>query len=609
MNIRKRRLWVAAVGGILGAVLTASAAEILPLEAVKPGMKGKGLSVFNGSQIEEFNVEILGILANNSPKRNAILARLSGRNLEQTGILQGMSGSPVYIDGKLIGAVAFGFAYSKEPIAGITPIGEMLAIAGSTPVAPAPAGAPRIPFSSSVGLRQIVEAHRDFFSSAPALEADGRMGSALPVPLFFSGFSSRFLDELRPIFSGWGFHPLAASSADSLQQRTGLSLDTDLTLREGDPLAIQLVSGDLDVSAVGTVTHVDGTRVFAFGHPLYNLGPVEYGMARAKILTVIPALDTSFKVGSIGNLIGTVIQDRTSGAYGEIGRSPKMVPLNLTLTPETGPARDFHLKLAADKLLTPLLTNMAIAALLDSDGRALGDLTLELRGDVTLDTTPVQTVHIEDLFTGNLGSSSTGLANLVTAVVYYLTNNEFRAVGIQRIDLDVRLAEKPKAGLLERVWLDKYEAAPGETVRIKLFMKTYRGESLVEEIPFSAPNLPSGSEFQLVIGDTNSMQQVELGQYRSGGLVPRSFDQLVRLLNSVRKNNRIYFKLIGPRPGLFLRGEEMPNLPPAMKSVFASPRAAGSSPVEISVSTLGEYQMPVPFAFQGLSVIPLKIRK
>ncbi len=475
--MRKRVLRLFAAAALLGTSLGAFAAEILPLEAIKPGMKGKGLSVFAGSKIEEFDVEIIGILTNNSPKRNAILARLSGRNLENTGILQGMSGSPVYIDGKLIGAVAFGFAYAKEPIAGITPIGEMLAIAAEAPKGAAPAAGPRLPFSSSLSFRRIVEAHRDYFSPAQPLESAGGLGTTLPVPLFFSGFPARILDEVRPVFAGLGFRPLAASSADSPRQRTGITLETDLTLREGEPLAIQLVSGDLDLSAIGTVTHVDGARVFAFGHPLYNLGPVEYGMARAEILTVLPALDTSFKIGAVGNLIGTIIQDRTAGAYGEIGRHPKLVPLNLTLTPETGPAREFRLKLASDKLLTPLLTNMSIAALLDSEGRSLGDLTLELRGDVTLDTTPVQSVHIEDLFTGNLGSASSALSNLVTAVVYYLTNNEFRSVGIQRIDLNVRLSEQPKAALLERVWLDRYEVAPGETVRIKLFLKTYRGES------------------------------------------------------------------------------------------------------------------------------------
>ena len=606
--MNKRVLQAVAALVVLGAAsFSWGAAEILPLEGVKAGMKGKGRSVFSGNKIEEFDVEILGVLANNSPKRNAIIARLSGLNLEQTGVLQGMSGSPVYIDGKLIGAVAFSFSYAKEPIAGITPIAEMLAIAGekSPPASPQPA---RIPFSSSVSRGDLMASYRDNFSAQPALESEGRTGAALATPLYFSGFSPRLLDEVKPFFAGLGFLPLAASAGAS-GQRSGISLQTDLTVREGDPLAIQLVSGDLDVSAIGTATHVDGARVFAFGHPLYNLGPVEYGMAKADIITVVPAYSTSFKIGSVGDTIGTIIQDRTAGALGEIGRVPKLVPLRLSLTPENGSAREYRLRIAADKILTPLLVNMVVSTILGDAERSVGDLALEVRGDVYADTVPAQAVHIEDLFSGNFDDAVSGVSSLVTSVVYYLTNNEFKNVGIQQINLEVFASERPKTASLERVWLDRYEVGPGETVGLKLYLKSYRGETKIEEIPFLAPGLPAGSEFNLVVADTKSMQQVELGQYRTGGITPRSLEQLVRLLNNVRKNNRIYFKLIGPRPGLFLRGEEMPNLPPSMKSLFASPRAGSAVPVEISVSTLAEYQMPVPFAFEGMAVIPLKIRK
>ncbi|HNT32692.1 MAG: SpoIVB peptidase S55 domain-containing protein [Acidobacteriota bacterium] len=595
-----------ALAVILGAGLARSATEILPLEDVKTGMKGKGRTVFAGNKVEEFDVEILGVLANTGPKRNAIIARLSGRNLEQTGVLQGMSGSPVYIDGKIIGAVAFSFSFAKEPIAGITPIGEMLAIAGDSSGKPGP-GTARLPFSERVSLRDLFEAHRDYFSPPAPFEADGRTSAALPVPLLFSGFSPRLLDEIRPYFAGLGFS-VRAASAPGAGQRTGIALNTDLNVKEGDPLAVQLISGDLDVSAIGTATYIDGARVYAFGHPLYNLGPVEYGMAKADIITVVPAYNSSFKLGSVGSLIGAVVQDRTSGAYGEIGRVPKTVPLNITLTRQSGPAREYRLRLASDKLLTPLLANMAVASLIGAEDRAVGDLSLELSGDVYLDTSPGQAVHIEDLFTGNLGRATTDLSGLVTAVVYFLTNNEFKDVGIHRIDLNIRTSERPKSAVLERVWLDRYEAAPGETLRLKLFIKSYRGESRVEEIPFLAPNLPPGSEFNLIVADTRSLRQVELGQYRTSGIVPRSLEQLVRLLNNLRKNNRVYFKIVAARPGLFLRGEEMPNLTPAMKSLFASPRAAATAPVEISVSTLREYQMPVPFVFEGLAVIPLKIR-
>jgi hypothetical protein len=591
----------------LAAGTAAAAAEILPLDQVKAGQRGKGRTVFLDNKIEEFDVEILGILVNNAAKRNVILARLRGQNLESTGVIQGMSGSPVYIEGKIVGAVAFSFAYAKEALAGITPIGEMLAIIGEKSRLPAPAPA-KLPFASRVGLEDLFAAYRDVWPSPPAFVAAGGVGSPLQVPLLFAGFSPRVLDRARPFFGGLGFRPMAAGGGED-GQRTDPPLVPDLTVREGEALALQLVSGDLDVSAVGTATYVDGSRVLAFGHPLYNLGPVDYGMARAKVLTVVPTLDNSFKVAVAGGLIGAFTQDRTAGALGEIGRMPKLVPVNLTLAGETGGTREFRLKVVGDKLLTPLLTNMAVASILGSEDRALGDLTLTLQGDIYLDTTPGQSVRVEDMFTGNLGSAATDLSGLVTAVLYFLTNNEFKEVGIHRVDLTVRPAEQPRLGTLERIWLDKYEVSPGESVLMKIYVRSYRGEVTVEEVPFQAPHLPPGSDFQLVVADTASLQQVELGQYRTGGIMPRSLEQMVRLLNNLRKNNRIYFKLVGPRPGLFLRGEEMPNLPPAMKSIFASPRAAASAPTEISVSTLSEYQMPVPYVFKGLAVIPIKIRK
>lgn len=595
------------VGICLGFFLAAglSAAEILPVDQVKAGQKGKGRTVLAETRIEEFDVEILGVLANTTARRNVIIARLKGLNLEHTGVIQGMSGSPVYIDGKLIGAVAFSFPYSKEPIAGITPIDEMLAIADKVRV-PSPSPA-KLPFQGRLSLEDLYGAHADRFDSAVTFVADGAgRGAPLAVPLVFGGFSSRLIRKAEPIFSAMGFRAVAGPGGG---QTIPKSPAADFTVREGDPLALQLVSGDLDVSAVGTATHVDGKNVYAFGHPLYNLGSVDYGMAKASVITVVPALDSSFKMASTGSVIGAFVQDRTAGALGEIGRVPKSVPLNLTMVEASGARREFKLRIVGDRLLTPLLANMSIAQIISAEERSLGDMTLELSGDVYLDTTPAQSIHLEDIFTGNLGSSATEASGLVTAVTYFLTNNEFQEVGIHRIDLTVRVAEEPRIAALERVWLDKYEVSPGETVLVKIFTRTFRGRSTVEEIPFQAPHLPAGSEFQLVVADTASLQQVEAGQYRSQGIVPRSFAQLVRLLNNLRKNNRIYFKLIGPRPGLFLRGEEMPNLPPGMKSLFASSRAASSLPTEISVSTLAEYQMPVPNAFRGMAVIPLRIRK
>jgi hypothetical protein len=597
---RTAALWVWLLG--LAAAAAAST-EIMPLDQVKPGMKGKGRTVFAGSAVEEFEVEILGILRNTNPKRDIIIARLSGHPaLAGGGIISGMSGSPVLIDGKIIGAVAYGFAFSKEPIAGITPIGEMLAIPGPAAEPPPPAKAPELPLAA----RMTAE---DLLSGAGAGLGPAAAGAAgwtpLKVPLILSGFGPAQAERFRSQWEPRGFLPQIGGG-----QAPEKLLPADMTLREGEAVALQLVTGDLDVSAVGTVTYVDGGTVLAFGHPLYNLGSAAYGMAKAKVITVVPALDTPTKMAAAGGLVGSFIQDRTAGARGLLGRPPKLVPVNINLLGDGAGApalREYKLNIIADKLLTPLLLNMCLASLLGAEQRALGDLTLDLQGDIFLQDG--KSVHLEEMASAAMGAAVTDISGLVTAVTYYLTNNEWADVGIHRIDLNIRAAEGLRTARLERVWLDKYEAAPGETILIRVFYRGYRGETRVEEIPFQTPRLPAGSEFRLIVGDAAAMAQADAGQYRAQGLTPRSLPQLLRLLGALRKSHRIYFKILTGKPGLFLRGEEMPNLPPGMKAMFTSPRSAASAPTEMSLSTLTEYQIPVPFVFSGSASVPVRIRK
>lgn len=587
-----------------GSAVTLAATTIFPLDQIKAGLKGKGKTVFVGTASEEFDVEILGILSNPNPKRSIIIARLSGHKaLEGGGVIAGMSGSPVYIDGKIVGAVAYGFPFSKEPIAGITPIEEMLAIV-TEPAKPPSSSAPSIPFTQKMTIDDLLSLRGPRLGAVPAASFNGSTISPLKVPLVLGGFSSSAADHVRSALGPLGFLPLLAGGKATVQDKT---LQADLSVREGDALALQLVTGDLDVSAVGTATYVDGDKVLAFGHPLYNLGGVSYGMARAKVITVLSVLDNPSKMATSGGLIGTFIQDRTAGALGIIGRPPKFVPVNVNLIGEGTTLREFKLQIVSDKLLTPLLINMAVSSLLSGEERSVGDLTLELQADLYLDNGT--SIHLENLYSANLGSAVSDLSGLVTAVVYFLTNNEFGDVGLHRVDLNVRAIEGIRQARLERVWLDKYEAAPGETLTIRVYYRSYRGETQVEEVPFSTPRLPAGSEFQIVVGDAASMAQVESGQYRARGVTPRSLAQVIRLLGNLRKNNRIYFKVLTSKPGLFLHGEELPNLPPGLKSMFTSPRAAASSPTELSTSTLTEYQMPVPYVFSGLAIIPVKIRK
>ncbi|MGB3863667.1 MAG: hypothetical protein WA915_16425, partial [Candidatus Aminicenantaceae bacterium] len=303
--------------------------------------------------------------------------------------------------------------------------------------------------------------------------------------------------------------------------------------------------------------------------------------------------------------VGKFSQDRVPGLYGELGQVPDLIPLNITLRTNKGEKR-YTVNLTEDKILTPALVNLVVSSLILSEERAIGDLSLEFSGDVYLDNG--MSVHLEDLFSGNFDMASTNLSSLVAAVVYFLMSNEFQDLSIHRIDLSITPTEDVKYAQLEKVWLDKYDASPGEIIRIKVYTRSFRGESAMWEGGIPAPNLPKGSEFYLVIADAASLQQLEATQYKRQAFTPRNIEHVIRMLNNLRKNNRIYFKILASKPGLFLRGEEMPNLPPSMKSMFASPRAASSAPTELDKSTLGQLQQPVPFVFRGATLIPIKIK-
>ena len=576
---------------------------ILPLDQVKAGMKGKGRSVFQGNRIEEFDVEIIGVLKNVQPKKSIILARLKGGILDEAGVISGMSGSPVYVDGKLIGAVAYSYGtFVKEPIAGITPIGEMMAI--SEKRKKGPVFSPQVPVKKHLTLDELFMLNKDFFLSKAVFHSEGRALKPLSIPLVFSGFSSYAFEQSRSFFSNLGFNPVMSAFS-------GQSLETisppDLTLREGGPVAIQLVSGDLDMSAVGTVTYIDGSKVLAFGHPLYNLGAVDYAMTKAKVITVVPSLMSSFKLAVPDSLVGKFTQDRSSGLLGELGKIPRLVPVNIRIMDSDGELKEYKIKVVNDKILTPVLLNVAIGGIVTTEERAIGDLSLGLLGNIYLENG--MNIRLEDLFSGQFDNSVVSLSSLLAGVVYFLTNNEFEELGIHRIDLNIQAFEEVKFSFLEKVWLSKYEASPGERIDVKIDYRTFRGESQREEGSIQVPNLPPGSEFQIIVADAASMAKIEMSQYRTATFVPRNLSQLVRMLSNLRKNNRIYIKIIASKPGIFLRGEEMSNLPPSMRSMFASPRAAASSPTELTRSTLMEYQLPIPYVFRGEAVIPVKIKK
>ncbi|HAR36734.1 MAG TPA: hypothetical protein DCR87_07530, partial [Acidobacteria bacterium] len=508
-----------------------AASRIMPLSQVKPGMKGTGRSVFSGNQVDSFEVEILGVMENVQPGRNWILARLKGVGLENTGVVAGMSGSPVYIDGQLVGAVAFSYAFAKEAIAGITPIEEMLALTQ--------AGQPRRPTGGlpagfqleSLTQEELGRAYLEMTSAAAGNFSTDQAFIPAKIPLIFSGFSERAFRQFKPFFSQYNFLPVLGTGQAASQS---LKLTPQpVTLSEGQAVGVQLLTGDLDLTAVGTVTYVDGNKILAFGHPFYNLGPVDYGLTSAEVLAVVPSLESSFKLASTGQLIGRVLQDRTSGVLAEVGSFPRYIPLNVEVQDSPVSRKQFKLKLVNDQILTPALVNLALFTVLGTEERSYGNLSVDFEADLFLEEG--LSVHLEDLFSGNMDNASTSLSGLVAAVVYMLKNNEFKEVSLNQIEVKIRVVEQLRTATLEKVLLDKYEVQPGEVIKVRTYYRTYSNDLKTEEVEFLAPSLPPGTEFELVVAEAAYIQQLERNLYRIQDFRPRNLNQLLRLLGNLRK--------------------------------------------------------------------------
>src|SRR5690348_15006301 len=342
-------------------------------------MRGTGRTVFAGNQVQEFQVEILGVLDNVGPKQSLILARLSGGPLDHTGVMQGMSGSPVYLDGRLLGAVAMAFPFAKDPIAGIRPIQDMLSV-GSAP-APAPAANRVQRASLSPDEHDLT---RWFSKPEPALAGEGRMVD-IATPISFGGFSRATLETFAPQLRALGLEPRqGVTSGSDIGARMGNPAD----LKPGSMISVQLMAGDLSVGADGTVTHIDGTRIYAFGHRFLDVGPTALPFARAEVITLLPNLNTSFKLSTAKEWMGTMYQDRDTAVAGELGKRAPLVPVSVAISRAGRPVESYRMQMVNDTLLSPLLLQMAVYSAIDATERSVGAASLHISGEIDFQNSP-----------------------------------------------------------------------------------------------------------------------------------------------------------------------------------------------------------------------------
>jgi hypothetical protein len=620
--MKSRTLYFAILLALMVAAWPAAAPRYMSVDEVRPGMVGVGRTVFDGDRIEEFKVHVLGVLRNtNGPQRNMVLARLEGGPLANTGVIAGMSGSPVYIDGRLLGAIAFSLGqFPKEPIAGITPIQEMVESAG-----PRPRRAPldkktrlELPLTQEKISAVLREAFSTFwrpFADSPAdVRLDGlglvedlraaQLGvlmRPIATPLVLGGFSGPVRETVSSVFRDSGFVPMPGGATAPPASATGGQPADAPRLRPGDPVGVNLITGDYMMGATGTVTEVDGNQVYAFGHPFYNLGTTQFPMTRAYVYALLPSLLSSMKLATTGDTIGTFSQDRATAIAGTLGKGPNLVPVRLSLDTERGLRKTFSFQVVNDPLFTPLLTYVSILSTLSSYEREYGAATFTVKGSAKVRRHGA--VAFEDVFTGD--SPSVGAAAYVVAPLALLLGNDVEPVEIDGVDLQITTSERPQTATLERIWLDAVKIRPGTTVPLKLLMRTYRGDEVIRTVPIEIPANTTGT-LSILVSDGAKLAQREQHDVRAAQ--PKALDQMVRLLNKAKKNNRLYVRLLRPDGGAVINGESLSSLPPSVLAVMESDRNGGSfSPLRNAAA--GEWEVATDGAVSGSRILTITIQE
>ncbi|MGA8594238.1 MAG: SpoIVB peptidase S55 domain-containing protein [Bryobacteraceae bacterium] len=577
--------------------LPASAATaFFPLRDVKPGLRGIGKTVFQGSRVEEFQVEILGVLEDASPKQSIILARLSGGPLANAGVLQGMSGSPVYIDGKLVGAVALGFPFSKEAIAGIQPIEQM--VANTAPPAAAPTARMNYAQWAKTWSRQFQPGTlvANASTSPPELRA-------ISTPLAFSGFTESAINFFSTALRNLGFEPQTGvgSGAPTTRQYVG-------HVEPGSMISVELMSGDWNVTADGTVTYIDGSKVYAFGHRFLASGSTDLPFARADVVTLLPNLNSSFKISTARELVGSLTSDTSTAVAGEIGRPAHLIPMHIEVR---DPIRtnEYDINLIDDRLFTPLLAQMALFSTIDATERSAGAGTMRVRGQVDFDG-GVPPLRFNDVFAADSNSALQASFNLVVPLAFSLQAG-FQNLRVKNLSFSFDASEQKRQLEIQDVWLSKTEAKPGDTISVSCLLTGENGLEVRKTATYRIPiGAPTGRLF-FTVSDASMLNFSELAGLNSSS-VP-SARELVQILNEIRPNDKAYVRVWRQEPSFTLPGADLTDPPPSAALILSKSSSSLSSGSSILLSRGAQVaEVPISpgdYAVTGSKTVQVEVKE
>ncbi|MBS1853523.1 MAG: SpoIVB peptidase S55 [Acidobacteria bacterium] len=571
---------------------TANPIKTIAVSEIRAGMKGVAYTVFQGTKPEAMDVEVLGVLKNNNgPKGDVILVRLGGAKAEYTGVVAGMSGSPVYFDGRLAGALAFRIGeFSKEPIAGVTPIAEMLeinALDRSLPPAPVEAQAAPIQPSKTSG------------PGTPGQVASfANLLKPIDAPLVFSGFSEDSIRQFAPRFASAGIVPVmgAGSVSDAKQPEP---------IEPGSAVSAVLVRGDMNIAATCTVTYMDATHLLACGHPLLQFGRVDLPMTKAEVVATLPSPLNAFKIVNATEPIGAFVQDRHTGIMGEFGKEPDMIPVTLNI--HGGPTdKQIRYEVLNNPRLSPVAMMATIYNALHGVNEYGEETTYRMRGRIDVKGYPE--VLIQNMFTPNDGNQPAAMLAALSLGDRFgrIYDNPYNAPDIRGVQLDFDLVRERRWARLEGARTDVTEARPGDEITIETVLRPYRGDAMVQQIPVHVPTSTSKGVLRILVSDGETLDRVR----RSGPLFGRKLDlaSTIAFLNKQHVNNRIYVSLLEADPEATVADKVMPGLPLSIMNVMDSMRGTQDMVVQAESSVNESATPPLDYVVAGAQVLTIAIK-
>ncbi len=570
--------------------------ELFPENAVRPGMKGVAWTVFQGSKPESIPVEIVGTWQNAwGPRQDIIIAKLTGK-AAHTNVAGGMSGSPVYIDGKLLGAISLRLSvFSPDAICGITPIQLMLDVKSFDTGRPADARTPdkiqrvdaSLPVPSHLLARVMAAGASGNFPETP-------MMTPIATPITMSGFTDNAIQEFSPIFNQLGLTVAQGGAGGSLDSATPAK-DWASSMQPGDSIAAVLVAGDMTMTGGGTVAYNDGKRILAFGHPMFNLGPVDMPIAKDEIITTLASSYQPTKMGNATEVVGALRQDRHSAIEGELGATAQMIPVTMHVRSynqdnTVHSSRNFHFSVFVDQKWTPYLMMATLFNSLSQLNDFSEEATFRLLGELE-----VQGQHRIELTTMQAPAGTPVPTPMLLAGWWgdkfnRLFLNSDKMPKLDAVNVSVDLLPERRTAQIESAWIADNKVMPGSVVPIKVFLQPYHGERMERSINLKIPVGLSRGQHEILFSDAETLNRFQ--NIASSLNRIEDIPQTVAMLNEERSNNKLYVSMIDSQPTVYSDEKVLPSLPASVLNVMQSGRVTNHQFVSSPESAHEETSIP-----------------